>query len=296
MNPGGSQKDRIAVRMVADAERDGRLRPGATIVEPSSGNTGIALAMVAAVRGYKLIVCMPDRMSAEKSTIMQALGARIVRTPSGVPYDSPESHFEMARKICDQIDNAVLLDQYGNSSNPNAHYDTTAREILDQTDRRLDMIVVGVGTGGSITGIARRVKQVLPDCQIVGVDPYGSMVAEPDELNRTSVTGYEIEGIGHDFVTDVLDRRLVDQWYKSDDRSSMEMSRRLIAAEGLLCGGSSGAVVSAAMSVAKQLDSDQRCVCLLADGVANYMTKFMDNQWMRDRNYSVVSAGITTDL
>ncbi|XP_054163198.1 cystathionine beta-synthase-like protein [Oppia nitens] len=286
-NAGGSVKDRIALKMVCDAERDGILKEGYTIIEPTSGNTGIGLALAAAVKGYKCIIVMPEKMSNEKMNTLHALGAKIVRTPTSASFDSPNSHIHVARRLCQQIKNSIILDQYCNASNPIAHYDTTAEEILQQTDNNVDMVVVGAGTGGSVTGIGRKIKEVLPDCQIVGVDPLGSILAEPEELNKTETTFYEVEGIGYDFVPTVLDRSVVDKWYKSDDKSSLEMARKLIAEEGLLCGGSSGTAVVAAMKAAKDLREDQRCVVVLPDGVRNYMTKFLEDEWMIERNFAV---------
>ncbi|CAG2171916.1 unnamed protein product [Oppiella nova] len=285
-NAGGSVKDRIALKMVCDAERDGILREGFTIIEPTSGNTGIGLALAAAVKGYKCIIVMPEKMSNEKVNVLHALGAKIVRTPTSASYDSPHSHIKVAQKLCLQIKNSVILDQYRNVNNPLAHYDNTATEIIQQTDHNVDMVVVGAGTGGTVTGIGRKFKEVLPDCKVVGVDPYGSILAQPEGINKSDTTFYEVEGIGYDFIPTVLDRSVVDKWYKSEDKSSLEMARKLIAEEGLLCGGSSGSAVVAAMKAAKELREDQRCVVILPDGVRNYMTKFLDDNWMVERNFA----------
>ncbi|CAG2102683.1 unnamed protein product [Medioppia subpectinata] len=285
-NAGGSIKDRIALKMVCDAERDGVLREGFTIIEPTSGNTGIGLAMAAAVKGYKCICVLPQKMSNEKVNVLHALGAKIVRTPNDVSYDSPYSDIKVAQKLCQQIKNSVILDQYRNVNNPLAHYDNTAEEILQQTDHNVDMVVVGAGTGGTLAGIGRKFKEVLPDCKVIGVDPFGSILAQPEDINKSDTTFYEVEGNGHDFIPTVLDRSVVEKWYKSDDKSSLEMSRKLISKEGLLCGGSSGSAVVAALKAAKELREDQRCVVILPDGVRNYMTKFLDDNWMNERNFA----------
>uniref|UniRef100_A0A9J8CMZ5 Cystathionine beta-synthase n=1 Tax=Cyprinus carpio carpio TaxID=630221 RepID=A0A9J8CMZ5_CYPCA len=270
-NAGGSVKDRISLRMVEDAERDGILKPGDTIIEPTSGNTGIGLALAAAVKGYRCIIVMPEKMSMEKVDVLRALGAEIVRTPTSARFDSPESHVGVAWRLKNEIPNAHILDQYRNPSNPLAHYDTTAEEILEQCDGKIDMLVAGAGTGGTITGVARKLKEKCPNIKIVGVDPEGSILAEPEELNKTDKTQYEVEGIGYDFIPTVMDRSVVDSWYKSTDEESFAMSRMLIREEGLLCGGSSGTAMAAALHVAKELEEGQRCVVILPDSIRNYM-------------------------
>lgn len=284
-NAGGSVKDRIAVRMLEDAERAGTLKPGDTIIEPTSGNTGIGLALAAAVKGYRCIIVLPEKMSNEKVDVLRALGAEIVRTPTHAAFDSPESHVGVAWRLKTQIPNSCILDQYRNASNPLVHYDETAEEILKQCDGRVDMLVAGAGTGGTITGIARKLKEKCPQCQIVGVDPEGSILAEPAQLNQTDVSGYEVEGIGYDFIPTVLDRSVVDKWYKSSDERSFLMARQLIREEGLLCGGSSGSAVSVAVEAARGLAAGQRCVVILPDSVRNYMTKFLSNDWMAQKGF-----------
>ncbi|XP_061485437.1 cystathionine beta-synthase-like [Rhineura floridana] len=280
-NAGGSVKDRIALRMIEDAERAGTLKPGDTLIEPTSGNTGIGIALVAAVKGYRCIIVMPEKMSMEKVDILRALGAEIVRTPC-TRYDAPESNVRVAWKLKNEIPNSHILDQYRNPSNPLTHYDTTAEEILEQCDGKVDMIVAGAGTGGTISGIARKMKDKCPECKIVGVDPDGSIVALPSSLNTVSAedTTMEVEGIGHDFIPTVLDRYVIDQWCKSNDTESFLMARRLIREEGLLCGGSAGSAMSVAVKAAKHLKEGQRCVVLLPDSVRNYMSKFLNDKWM----------------
>ena len=283
-NAGGSVKDRIALRMVEDAEKAGQLKPGDTIIEPTSGNTGIGLALAAAVRGYRCVIVLPEKMSAEKVATLRALGAEIVRTPTSASWDSPESHISVAQRLLAEIPNSIILDQYRNPGNPLAHYDITAEEILAQCGGKVDMMVLGAGTGGTISGIGRKLKEKCPECIVVGVDPLGSILAEPENLNRSDVTFYEVEGTGYDFLPTVLDRTVVDRWIKSGDQESFTMARRLIREEGLLCGGSSGATMACAVKAAADLLPGQKCVALLADGVRNYMTKFLDDQWLADRD------------
>ncbi|XP_051782713.1 cystathionine beta-synthase-like protein isoform X1 [Erpetoichthys calabaricus] len=284
-NAGGSVKDRISVRMVEDAERAGILKPGDTIIEPTSGNTGIGLALAAAVKGYRCIIVMPEKMSSEKVDVLRALGAEIVRTPTSARFDSPESHVGVAWRLKHEIPNSHILDQYRNPSNPLAHYDTTAEEILQQCEGKVDMLVAGAGTGGTVSGIARKLKEKCPHCKIIGVDPVGSTLAEPGGLNVTDKSSYEVEGIGYDFIPTVLDRAVVDKWYKTDDEESFSMSRLLIKEEGLLCGGSSGSAMAAAVKAAQELKEDQRCVVILPDSVRNYMTKFLSDKWMYDKGF-----------
>ncbi|XP_032312585.1 cystathionine beta-synthase isoform X2 [Camelus ferus] len=284
-NAGGSVKDRISLRMIEDAEREGTLKPGDTIIEPTSGNTGIGLALAAAVKGYRCIIVMPEKMSTEKVDVLRALGAEIVRTPTQARFDSPESHVGVAWRLKNEIPNSHILDQYRNASNPLAHYDITAEEILQQCDGKLDMLVASAGTGGTITGIARKLKEKCPGCQIIGVDPEGSILAEPEELNRTEQTVYEVEGIGYDFVPTVLDRTVVDKWFKSNDQDAFAFARMLIAQEGLLCGGSAGSAMSVAVKAARELQEGQRCVVILPDSVRNYMSKFLSDKWMLQKGF-----------
>eukprot|EP00058_Branchiostoma_floridae_P025212 XP_002610702.1 hypothetical protein BRAFLDRAFT_117945 [Branchiostoma floridae] len=283
-NAGGSVKDRIALRMVEDAEREGRLKPGDVLIEPTSGNTGIGLALAAAVKGYRCIIVMPEKMSMEKVNILRALGAEIVRTPTSASFDAPESHIGVAQRLNQEIPNSHILDQYRNPSNPIAHYDGTAEEIIAQCDGPVDMVVAGAGTGGTISGLARKLKEKYPNIKVVAVDPEGSDLAEPEELNKTDTNFYEVEGIGYDFVPTVLDRQVVDKWYKSTDRETFLMARKLIREEGLLCGGSSGSAMAAAVQCAKDLKEGQRCVVILPDSIRNYMSKHLSDDWMSERN------------
>ena len=280
LNPGGSVKDRIGYQMVLDAERDGRIERGDTLIEPTSGNTGIGLALAGAVLGYRVIITMPEKMSREKQVILEALGSEIIRTPTEAAWDSPDSHISVAKKLQAELPNAHILDQYSNPSNPKVHYERTGQEILDDLDNKVDMVVLGAGTGGTLTGVARKIKEACPKCVIVGVDPVGSILAGGDH-----VASYKVEGIGYDFIPEVLHRDLVDVWVKTTDRPSFIMARRLIRKEGLLCGGSSGSAMYAAIKEARRLHEGQNCVVILPDGVRNYMTKFVDDKWMRDNRF-----------
>ncbi|GIR41950.1 MAG: hypothetical protein CM15mP52_1800 [Candidatus Neomarinimicrobiota bacterium] len=221
-------------------------------------------------------------MSKEKQIALEALGAKIVRTPSEASFDSPESHIGVAKKLQKEIPNSHILDQYANPSNPEAHYDGTAQEILDVFGKDLHMVVMGVGTGGTITGVAKRLKEEIPDIVIVGADPVGSILG-----GGTEVEPYLIEGIGYDFFPDVLDNNLVDEYVKTEDEESFIMARRLIKEEGLLCGGSCGSAMVAALKSAKHLDKNNRCLVVLPDSIRNYMTKFPNDQWMKDQGFKV---------
>lgn len=280
MNPGGSVKDRIGYAMVEEAEQSGRIKPGDTLIEPTSGNTGIGLALAGAVKGYKVIITMPEKMSHEKQVVLEALGAKIYRTPTEAAWDDYESHISLAKRLNDEIPNSHILDQYSNPRNPGIHYQTTAQEIWDDLDGKVDMVVVGVGTGGTITGIAKRLKELNPNVQVVGVDPYGSILGGGDE-----VYPYHVEGIGYDFFPEVLDNSLVDQYIKLPDKEAFLMAKQLMKEEGLLVGGSSGGAVWAALQAAKTLKAGQNCVVILPDGIRNYLTKFVDETWMKKHEF-----------
>eukprot|EP01041_Mallomonas_annulata_P006101 gene6101-12354_t len=284
-NAGGSVKDRVGKRMIEDAEKSGRIKPGDTLIEPTSGNTGIGLALVAAIKGYRMIITLPEKMSQEKVDILKALGAEIIRTPTEAAWDSPDSHIGVAKRLQEEIPNSHILDQYSNPSNPLAHYETTAMEIWEQCEGHVDMVVMAAGTGGTITGIGRRLLELNPNIIIVGVDPEGSILAQPTELNTIGVKSYAVEGIGYDFIPKVLDRSIVHKWIKTEDKESFLMARRLIREEGLLCGGSCGAAVVGAIQACMDLKEDQRCVVILPDSIRNYMSKFLSDSWMMETGY-----------
>ena len=275
-NAGGSVKDRIALRMIEEAERKGRIKPGDTLIEPTSGNTGIGLALVAAVKGYNTIITLPEKMSAEKVAVLRALNATIIRTPTQAAFDSPESHIGVARRLEKEIPNAHILDQYGNLDNPLAHEHGTAQEIWEQTEGRITAVVAGVGTGGTITGLSRGLKKHNADVKVIGADPHGSILALPEALNQEHANeSYKVEGIGYDFVPDVLKQQEVDVWYKTDDREAFAYARRLIAEEGLLVGGSSGSALAAMVKSVKDLNlsKDDVVVVILPDSVRSYLSK-----------------------
>jgi cystathionine beta-synthase len=267
--------------VVLDAERSGRIRPGDTLIEATSGNTGIGMALVAAIRGYRMIITMPEKMSREKQVVLEALGAEIIRTPTEAAYDAPDSHIGVARQLQKILPNSHILDQYNNPANPAAHFEGTGAEIVEQTGGKLDYVVMTAGTGGTMAGVAKRLKEEIKGVKVIGVDPVGSILAGPGPIGS-----YKVEGIGYDFIPKVCDRSNVDEWVKTEDRESFLTARRLIRQEGLLCGGSSGSAVWAAIQVAQRVGPGKRFVILLADSVRNYMTKFLDPQWMRENGFT----------
>lgn len=276
LNPGGSSKDRIGYRMVQSALKSGRIKPGDVLIEPSSGNTGIGIALAGAVLGLQVIITMTNKISQEKETILKRLGAKIYRTPTEVSSDHPDSNISLAKRLQKEIPNSHVLDQYSNPDNPNAHYYGTAEELIEDFGQNLQMVVAGVGTGGTITGIAKRLKEYNSNIQIVGVDPLGSILAGPDEIKP-----YLVEGIGYDFIPTVLETSYVDSYIKTIDKDSFLMARRLIREEGLLVGGSSGAAMCAVLQAARSLVRDQVCVVIFPDSIRNYLTKFVDDDWMK---------------
>ncbi len=280
LNPGGSIKDRIAVRMVEGLEESGRLGPGTTLIEPTSGNTGAGLAMTAAVKGYPLIITMPEKMSQEKQVVMEALGAEIIRTPTEAAHDDPESLLGVAKRLNDEIADSVIPDQYENPDNPDAHYYGTGAEIWEDFGASLDMVVITAGTGGTITGVARYLKEKNPEILVVGVDPEGSILG-----GREDVFTYQVEGIGYDFIPGVLDRDLVDRWIYVSDQDSFRMARRLIQEEGLLVGGSSGSAIWATLEAVKLYPEAKKVLTLLPDSIRNYLTKFVSDDWMQQQGF-----------
>ncbi len=245
--------------------------------------SGIGLALVAAIKGYKAIITLPEKMSAEKVSVLRALGATIIRTPTQAAWDSPESHIGVAKRLQQEIPNSHILDQYSNPGNPGAHEFGTAEEVWEQTKGRVTAVVAGAGTGGTITGLARGLKKHNKDVRVIAADPFGSILALPNSLNEDNANvPYKVEGIGYDFVPDVLDRQLVDKWYKTDDREAFMFARRLIAEEGLLVGGSSGSAMAAMVHAVKDLGlgADDVVVVILPDSIRSYLSKFADDDWL----------------
>ena len=290
LNPGGSVKDRIGRLMLLDAEREGLLKAGDQLIEPTSGNTGIGLSMAAAAKGYKMTITMPTKMSAEKERTLNALGAKVIRTPM-VDHDHPDSLISLAwRMQKEDPEHRHVLDQYKNSANPNSHYYGTGEEIFQQTGGKVDMVVCGTGTGGTMTGVAKRLKERVPGIKVVAVDPVGSILADPDVPPPANYS-YHVEGIGYDFIPKVCHRELVDQWVKSEDTESFKYARMLQRYEGLLVGGSSGSAFHGVMQAAKDLGPEHTVVVVLPDNIRNYMAKFADDNWMVEKGF----AGLITD-
>jgi cystathionine beta-synthase len=291
LNPGGSVKDRIGLAMVEGAERDGLLAPGGTIIEPTSGNTGAGLAVVAALKGYRCIFVMPDKISQEKIALLRAYGAEVVVTPTAVAPSSPESYYSVANRLTAEIPGAFQPNQYANQANPEAHYRTTGPEVWRQTGGRLDVFVAGVGTGGTISGVGRYLKERKPEVTVVGADPEGSIYSAPDDVHP-----YLVEGVGEDFWPETFDRSVVDRWVTVSDRDSFLMTRRLAREEGLLVGGSCGLAVHAAVAVAGELGPDATVVVLLPDGGRGYLSKVYNDDWMREYGLLPRRRGAVSDV
>jgi cystathionine beta-synthase len=279
LNPGGSVKDRPAVKMIEVAEERGLLKPGGTIVEPTSGNTGAGLALAAAVRGYRCICVMPDKTSKEKQDLLRAMGAEVVVTPTGLTPDDPESYYAVAERLAREIPGGFKPGQYDNPANPLAHYETTGPEMWEQTGGRISHFVTGMGTCGTITGVGRYLKEKKPEVRIVGADPEGSIFSDPENVHT-----YAVEGVGEDFYPENHDPAVVDEVIQVDDRESFLMTRRLIAEEGLFVGGSCGMAVVAAVRAAKGLPERAVVVVLLPDTGRNYISKVFDDAWLLENS------------
>jgi cystathionine beta-synthase len=280
MNPGGSVKDRIAVYLVSEAERKGLLKKGGTIIEPTSGNTGVGLAMLAAVRGYKVIFTMPDKVSSEKRTLLRAYGAKVVICPTEVPPDSPDHYIAVARKLRDETKGSYMPNQYENPGNPEAHYKTTGPEIWKQTKGRVDALVSGVGTGGTISGTGRYLKGKRRSIAVVGVEPEGSTYYNLLHGTDFPVHPYLVEGVGEDFLPKTYDQSVVDEVVRVSDSESFEMTRRLAREEGILAGGSSGCAVAGALKYAKKRSGLKMVVVILPDTGRSYLSKLYNDEWL----------------
>jgi cystathionine beta-synthase len=282
LNPGGSVKDRIGLRMIETAEAAGQLRPGGTIVEPTSGNTGHGLAIAAAIKGYKCIFVMPDKMSQEKVALLRAYGAEVVITPTAVAPESPESYYRVADRLTEEIPGAFQPNQYFNEENPKAHYETTGPEIWEQTEGAIDVLVVGVGTGGTISGTARYLKEQKPSITVVGADPEGSLFsAAPGDAAHPYLT----EGIGEDFWPKTFDPSVVDRWVRVSDRDSFLTARAITRREGILVGGSTGTAMFAALTVARDLPEETLMVVIFPDTGRNYLSKLYSDTWMMQSGF-----------
>jgi cystathionine beta-synthase len=287
LNPGGSMKDRVALNIIHDAERRGLLQPGGTIVEATSGNTGAGLAMIAAVRGYKCIFVMPDKMSHEKIATLRAFGAKVVICPTAVEPTDPRSYYEVTKRIVAETPGSFHANQYHNPANPEAHYVSTAPEVWAETQGELDVFVAGMGTGGTISGCARYFKEKKPAFRVVGVDPIGSLYYDYVKTGRlTKPFSYAVEGIGEDFLPSTMNLKCIDEIIRVDDKECFLMTRRLVREEGIFCGGSAGAAVAGAVKYAEQLgDVKKNILVLLPDGAQKYLSKIFDDKWMSENGF-----------
>jgi cystathionine beta-synthase len=279
LNPGGSVKDRVGLKMIEAAEREGKLQPGGTIVEATAGNTGVGLALIAAVKGYRCIFVLPDKMSSDKINLLKSYGAEVVITPTSVPPDSPESYNGVAERIAREIPNAFRPAQFDNPNNPLAHYLTTGPEIWEDSDGKVEVFVASMGTGGTISGTAKYLKEKNPVITVVGADPQGSI------LSGDSPKPYKVEGIGEDFIPKTFNRQVVDDMVRVSDKESFNTARRLARQEGLLVGGSSGTALAAAMKYAQRLDRPKVIVALLPDTGRNYINKIYSDVWMQENGF-----------
>ncbi len=286
MNPGGSMKDRIAINIVNEAEKRGEIRSGGTIVEATSGNTGMGLALVAAVRGYKCVFVMPDKMSDEKIKALRAVGAKVVICPTDVEPEDPRSYYSVSRRIAEETPNAFLANQYHNPANPDAHYKSTGPELWEQTKGEFDAFVSGMGTGGTLSGTGKYLKEKKPGMQVVGVDPIGSLYYDYFKTGRvTTAHPYKVEGIGEDFFPSTMNLKILDEVIRVTDKECFVAARDLVKREGILCGGSAGAAVAGAVKYAEMMAKPMRIVVLLPDSAVRYLTKYLDDEWMRQNGF-----------
>ncbi len=288
-NPGYSVKDRIGARLIDAAERDGSLKPGGTIVEPTSGNTGVGLAMTAIARGYRCVFVMPDKISLEKQNLLRAYGAEVVVCPTQVEADDPRSYYSVSDRLAAELPNAVKLNQYENQANPRTHLETTGPELWQQVDGRLDAFVCGVGTGGTATGIGTYLKQQDPSIQVIGCDPPGSIYVTPEDVHS-----YLVEGIGEDFWPGTFQYDIVDRWITVEDRDSFLAANRLAREEAILTGGSGGTALFGALQIARELGEGKRVVCLLPDTGRGYLSKVFNPEWLLDKG--LISADEAREL
>ncbi|MDE3058260.1 MAG: cystathionine beta-synthase [Bacteroidota bacterium] len=287
INPGGSVKDRIGLEIIEEAEREGKLKPGGTIVEATSGNTGMGLAIVAALKGYKTVFTMPDKMSEEKIRSLRAFGAEVIVTPTAVPHESPESYTEVAKRTVRETPNSILANQYYNPKNEEAHYKTTGPEIWEQTGGQVDYFVCAIGTGGTISGAGKFLKEKNPNIKVIGIDPKGSILKEYFYTKKFSPTfkTYKVEGIGQDFLPGTLHFEYIDEIIEIDDRESFLAARRLTREEGIFVGGSAGTAAAGALKLAEKLSERDVVVILFPDGGARYLTKIYNEDWMRENGF-----------
>jgi cystathionine beta-synthase len=286
-NPGGSVKDRIGLEIIEEAEEEGRLRPGGTIVEATSGNTGLGLAIAAAIKGYKCIFTMPDKMSIEKIRLLRAFGAEVIVTPTAVPHESPESYTEVAKRVVRETPNSILANQYFNPNNPEAHYATTGPEIWEQTGGQIDVFVCAVGTGGTISGVGKYLKEKNPDIKIVGIDPRGSILREYFYTKKFTPTlkTYKVEGIGQDWLPGTLNFDVIDDMIEVTDKESFVMARRLTREEGMFVGGSAGSAVAGALKYAEKMQDNSVMVIIIPDTGERYLSKIYNDDWMRENGF-----------
>ena len=286
LNPGGSVKDRMALYMIEDAEKKGLLKPGGTIVENTSGNTGVGVAIAAAIKGYKAIFTIPDKMSQEKIDLLKAFGAEVIVTPTDVPPDSPLSYYETAKRIAGETPNSFYLNQYHNLKNIESHYSTTGPEIWEQTEGKIDYFVAGIGTGGTLSGTGKFLKEKKPDIKIIAVDPIGSVYYDyfkHKKLIEPKV--YKVEGIGEDMLVENVNFSIIDDIVQVNDKESFLMARRLTREEGLFAGGSSGSAALVAVDLAKKIGKDKVIVTILPDSGTRYLSKIYSDKWMKDNGF-----------